>query len=137
MRDFTLPVLDGDGKTLRFSEIAGKAVWLNFYATWCPPCNKEMPNIVAMEAKYRDAGLAVVGIDVGESAEKARAFQAKYKIPFPILLDSDFAVYKSIFKNVGFPSSMFFAGGGLISCIVMDDLTWKQMDNEIAVALGA
>ena len=134
--EFELPILDGEGKTMKFSQIAGQAVWINFFASWCPPCNREMPDLLAMEAKYRDAGLTVVGVDVEEPEERARSFRDDHKIPFPILLDRQGLVFKKIFGSNGIPTSLFYSADRTLSCMVIDDLSRKQMDNEIAVALG-
>lgn len=133
--DFELPVLDGNGTTMKFSEISGKAVWLNFYASWCPPCNAEMGNIVSLYEKYRAEGLSVIGIDVNEPDEKARAFRDKYGIKFPILLDHKGDVFGRLFGSHSVPSSLFYDKERYLTCIVLDDLSRKQMDNEIAVSL--
>src|SRR5579871_774247 len=85
--DFELYLLDGDDKTFSLSAQYGHAVWLNFFTSWCPPCNDEMPEILKMERQYREAGLRVVGIDVGEATKKARAFRKQFDIPYPIALD--------------------------------------------------
>jgi thiol-disulfide isomerase/thioredoxin len=83
--DFELEILD-DTKIFSLADNIGHPVWLNFYASWCPPCNREMPDVVGIAAKYAASGLRVFGMDVNEADDKARDFVKKYAIPFPVLL---------------------------------------------------
>ncbi len=131
--DFELEVLD-DPNVFSLSDNLGHPVWLNFYASWCPPCNHEMPDVVRIAAKYAPSGLRVFGVDVQEANDKARAFAKKYAIPFPILLDRE----GSVFKSFGFhyyPTHVFFGANGAVTCVANDGLDPNQMENEIAVAI--
>ncbi len=69
--DFTFQTLDGN--TYKLSDFRGKIVIVNFWATWCPPCRKEMPYFVKLQEKYRD-DVQFIGLDVNESADKVKAF---------------------------------------------------------------
>jgi cytochrome c biogenesis protein CcmG, thiol:disulfide interchange protein DsbE len=82
---FTLP--RASGGTLSFASLRGKPIYLNFFATWCAPCNEEAPSVVSLESKYRSRGLVVLGVDEQEDASKAKGFAAKYKIPFKVVID--------------------------------------------------
>ncbi len=135
--DFSLLLLGGDhGERLALSSFIGSPVWLNFFTTWCPPCNEEAPGIVAFGARYRDAGLKIVGVDVKETQEPVRAFVAKYHIDYPVGLDSRGIVFKGLGGN-GFPTHVFLDRAGHITCVAHGALTSNQMDNEIAVALAS
>ncbi|MBD5656355.1 MAG: TlpA family protein disulfide reductase, partial [Candidatus Eremiobacteraeota bacterium] len=96
--DFELYLLDGDGKTFRLGELLGSPVWLNFFTSWCPPCNDEAARIVELGHRYAAQGLHVSGVDVGEQAAAGRGFREKHAIDFPIALDET----KSVFKQFGF-----------------------------------
>jgi peroxiredoxin len=130
--DFSLRLLDATDAIFTLSDYLGRPVWLNFFASWCPPCNDEAANIVSIAAKYGDA-LAVVGIDVRESAEKARGFRIKHNIPYPIALDETGSVFQALGLRQ-YPSHVFVDAIGMISCISVGDLTPQQMDNEVSVA---
>ena len=132
--DFSLDLLDGKDALFTLSDYVGRPVWLQFFASWCGPCNREASDIVRIASKYGDA-VATVGIDVKEQPERARAFRDLHEIPFPIALDSKASVFDSLgFKAL--PTHLFIDARGVISCLSVGDLTPEQMDNEIAVALA-
>ncbi len=85
--DFELA--DLDGKRLRLSDLRGKAVILNFWATWCPPCRKEMPSMERAwrGIRERDEPIVLIAVNVGEDADTIFGFTARMDLSFPILLD--------------------------------------------------
>jgi thiol-disulfide isomerase/thioredoxin len=85
--DFRLRAFDG--RMLALSDVRGKAVVLNFWASWCTPCREEMPNLQRVYSELRDEGLVVLGIDVLDEEQDARAFLAALKITYPNLFDPD------------------------------------------------
>lgn len=86
-----LPTLAGD--TLALADLRGRHVLVNFWATWCPPCRAETPDLIALHERYADRGLTVVGISVDlEGAGVVQAFADEYQIPYPVLLGGDEAV---------------------------------------------
>lgn len=133
---FELPVLGGNGQTVNSSALNGKAVWLNFFASWCGDCIVEMDNVLALEAKYRSAGLTLIGIDTLESESRASAFRNRYKIPYTILTDPNGTVFNTIGTN-HLPTHLFYTASGRLTCVGIEGLTYKDMDNEIAVVLGS
>ena len=89
---------DEEGKTTwRLSELRGKVVLVNFWATWCPPCRKELPSMERLWRQFKDAGLVVLGVNVGETGDQVFAFSNSLETPltFPLLLDEDSRVAQS------------------------------------------
>jgi thiol-disulfide isomerase/thioredoxin len=75
-----------DGQTVRLSDYRGKVVMLNFWATWCPPCRAEMPELVRLQREYRRRGLQIVGVTVPPlKRREMRRFVRSIKINYPIL----------------------------------------------------
>jgi peroxiredoxin len=85
--DFTLS--DLSGKKVSLSSFKGKLVFLNFWATWCPPCRGEMPSMERLYQKLKGQGLAILAVDLQEDAKSVQKFVAEHKLTFPILLDTD------------------------------------------------
>jgi peroxiredoxin len=81
--------VDLAGAPLSLYDIKGKAYLLNFWATWCPPCVAELPQLQALHEKYRDQGLQVVAVAVDDVSDEVARFKAKYNLTFPILLDAE------------------------------------------------
>lgn len=87
--DFTVQTIDG--KKVNLSDYKGKKVFLNFWATWCPPCKSEMPHMQSFSEKM-PAHVEVLAVNLEESQAKAADFADQYDLTFPILLDKDGAV---------------------------------------------
>jgi len=86
--EFTLPT--ADGSTMALKDLRGKVVLLNFWATWCPPCKAEMPDLDAVYSEFGAArDFVIVGIDMEEPRETVQAFAESNRITFPLALDTD------------------------------------------------
>jgi len=79
---FTLK--DLDGHALRLSDLRGKVVILDFWATWCEPCKEEIPHLIDLQNHYGAQGLQVLGISMDDGEDPVRAFQQKYKMNYPV-----------------------------------------------------
>ncbi|HLG08856.1 MAG TPA: TlpA disulfide reductase family protein [Gaiellaceae bacterium] len=84
--DFTLERLDRDGE-LTLSSLRGKAVVLNFWASWCIPCKEEAPFLEQVWRENRKRGLVVVGLDAKDFRSDARAFRKRFGLTFPVVYD--------------------------------------------------
>lgn len=84
--DFTLKNLDG--KTVRLTDYRGKVVLIDFWATWCPPCLKELPHIQTIHEKYREQGLVVLAISTDREKSAVPPFLEKNGYTFPVLFDN-------------------------------------------------
>ena len=103
-----------DGKEVASSEYAGKVVLLNFWATWCPPCQAEIPALNSLHNDYKSKGVEVVGISVDEDGPEAvKAFAVQRGIDYPILMSSD-AVIEAYGGIRGIPTTFLISRDGKI-----------------------
>jgi len=119
---FTLQ--DLSGKTWTFAELRGKVVLVNFWATWCPPCRKEMPDLETLFERFRSKGLVVLGIS-DEEAAKVEPFIRERKVSFPVLLDPGRKV-NEMFVVEGIPKSFVYDREGKLVAQSIDMRTQKQ-----------
>jgi len=80
---------DMHGRMVKLSDFRGKVVFINFWATWCPPCREEMPAMEKLHQRLKESDFVMVGINLQEPASLVRAFFKKFKLTFVSLLDSD------------------------------------------------
>jgi len=128
--DFTLTDLTGQSWTLK--SLKGKVVLLNFWATWCPPCNRELPDMQALYDKYKDKGLVVLAVTDEESA-KVRPFIAKRKLSYPVLLDPGRKVNDE-FGIEGIPKTFVYDRDGNLAAQAIDMRTREQFKTMLATA---
>jgi peroxiredoxin len=128
--DFTLTELGG--KTWTLKDLRGKVVLVNFWATWCPPCRKEMPDLEALYAQFKDQGLVILAIS-DENAVKVRPFVAEQKVTYPILLDPGRKV-NELFQVQGIPKTFVYDRGGKLVSQSIDMRTRKQFLEMLAQA---
>jgi len=111
--DFQLESLDG--QTIKLSELRGRPVLLNFWATWCGPCRMEMPFLqqVAEDEEWKVRGLVILAVNLGEPASKAQAFVQEYGLSFTVLLDSDGGT-GMLYNAQYIPTTYFIDNDGII-----------------------
>jgi cytochrome c biogenesis protein CcmG/thiol:disulfide interchange protein DsbE len=107
---FTLDRLDRDGK-LGVSDLRGKAVVVNFWASWCVPCRDEAPVLQKTYERYRDQGLVVLGVDVNDFRQDARRFMKRYGLSYPIVYDGKGSTVGK-WGVRGFPETFFVDRSG-------------------------
>lgn len=122
--DFSLQDLNGETVTL--SQLRGRPILINFWATWCGPCRVEMPEIEAAYRKYRDRGFAVLAVDVQEPPEDVRAFVAEMGLSFVPLLDTTGEVF-GLYKVLALPTSYWIDRQGRISAVHLGPMTGEQI----------
>lgn len=128
--DFTLSDLQGKNWHLR--DLRGKVVLVNFWATWCPPCRKEMPDLQALYDKYKDQGFIVLSIS-DEDAAKVAPFISERKIGYPVLLDPGGKVNEEFIVE-GIPKSFVYDRDGKLVAQSIDMRTRGQFAEMLAQA---
>jgi peroxiredoxin len=127
--NFTLT--DLQGKTWTLSDLRGKVVLVNFWATWCPPCRKEMPDLQALYDNFRDQGLVILAIS-DEETGKVTPFLAERKITYPVMLDG--GKVHTLFQVEGIPKSFVYDRDGKLVAQSVDMRTRKQFLEMLGMA---
>ena len=117
--DFTL--IDLQGQKWNLKSLRGKVVLLNFWATWCPPCRMEIPDLETLSKRFRTQGLVVLSIS-DEKASVLRRFLSQQKVSYPVLLDSGHKV-KDLFRLHGVPQSFVYNREGRLVAESISGLT--------------
>ncbi len=130
--DFLLPTVDGG--ELRLSDLRGKPVLVNFWASWCAPCRQEMPDIVRAYDERAADGLVVVAIDLQEDAGTVREFADEFGMTFPIVIDRTGQVadaWRIGGPIEGIPSSYFIDANGIVRSRVFGPMTEDVLTEEL------
>lgn len=123
-----------DGRTLRLSDLRGRPVVLNFWATWCDYCVTEMPALQHVAGTYGNR-IAVVGVNVGETDAKARAFAGPKGIHYPLVLDPELDV-AGAYQVRAMPTSLIIDADGVVRVVHYGVLTPAELEAALAPLLG-
>ncbi len=130
--DFSLFNLEGEQITL--SELRGRPVMINLWATWCAPCRIEMPHIQDRFERYAGEGFLVLAVDFDEPADIVADFRDELGLTFDILLDPG-AEVQELYRNRNYPSTFFVDADGVIQVQHIGLMTEGQLDENLA-AIG-
>ncbi|CDQ19626.1 Peroxiredoxin [Halobacillus karajensis] len=128
--DFTLETLSGE--TIHLSDFRGKKVFLNYWATWCPPCREEMPEMQRFQEAYKDEVviLAVNGTGTEKKEEDVKQFVEEEGYTFPILMDKDLEINHS-YQILTIPTTYFIGTDGVIQAEkVIGPMTYQIMEEK-------
>ncbi len=110
----TYQLTDLDGKPIRLADLRGKVVWLNFWASWCPPCQHETPILRELSERYKDQGLEVIGVSVQETTpDDIAAYARRYDLHYTIGFDAFGHVFHT-YKVFALPTQFFIDRDGVI-----------------------
>ncbi len=128
-------LLDIDGRVISLVGLRGRPVWIVFWASWCPPCQQETPDLRAVFEEHRSEGLAVVAISIQEPAETVRTYVQRYGLDYTVGLDSSGAVART-YQVFGIPTHYFVARDGVISDRSFGPLNRAEMERRLARILA-
>lgn len=128
---FTAEALDPSGTSLTPSSFAGTVTLLNFWATWCPPCKRELPSIDRLAARMKGASFRVAAVSVGEKKDTVRSFIAEKGYAFPVYLDPDGGLGAS-FASQGIPTTYIVDKRGRV---VAGTVGAREYDDPALVAI--
>lgn len=120
-----LQALDLQGQPKTLGDYRGRVVLLNFWATWCPPCRREMPSMERLRQKMQGRSLEIVALDSAEPIEDVRTFLATLKLAFPILLDPE-GVNTRRWKVYALPTTFLLDGEGRIRYVLKGGAEWDE-----------
>jgi cytochrome c biogenesis protein CcmG/thiol:disulfide interchange protein DsbE len=130
----TFGLSDLAGQPIRLADLRGKAVWMNFWATWCPPCQAETPILREIAAEYADRGLVVVAVDVQETVDQARAYADRYQLDFPIGADVAGHIFR-LYQAFALPTQFFIGPDGVVRTVLASPLTLEQARAQVEAIL--
>ena len=123
-----------DGRSMSLSELRGRPVIVNFWASWCGPCREEFPMLAAARDKYAGEGLEIVGVIHDDSTAAASAFAAGYHAAWPLLVDADDVAWTA-YRGAFVPISYFVDRAGVIRAVSYGPPPSGVLEEEIAKIL--
>ncbi len=127
----TWALTDVNGRPVRLADLRGRAVWLNFWASWCPPCQAETPILRDVYERYRDRGLELVGVSVQETnPTDVAAYAAKYGLTNTIAADLSADVFH-LYRVYALPTQVFIDPAGIVRKVIQGPLTAEQAAAEV------
>jgi cytochrome c biogenesis protein CcmG/thiol:disulfide interchange protein DsbE len=131
--DFVLK--DLTGHLVRLSDLRGQVVLINLWATWCPPCRAEIPDLAAVYQAYHAEGFVILGVDDQESKETVSEFLAKSPLPYPVLLDPDSRVARAYGVSY-LPMSFLIDRRGMLRAALPGQNSRAKLENAITPLLA-
>ena len=130
--DFELETLDGE--RFRLSDLRGRPLVVNFWASWCSPCRREVPALIRAQSEHADAGLLIIGVNIEEPRSAAQTFADDFGINFPVPMDFDGGVFRAYGVDglVGPPRTFFIDSNGVVAKIYAGQAPDAQIAQDTA-----
>jgi thiol-disulfide isomerase/thioredoxin len=125
-----------DGAPISLQELRGRVIWVDFWASWCPPCRAETPVLRDLYARHRDDGLEVIGVSVQESsADDIRRYVDAYGIGYPIVADLTGSIFRA-WQVYGLPTQFILDRDGMIRAVVQGPVDAATAEGLVAPLLA-
>jgi peroxiredoxin len=115
---------------IALDRLRGQPVLINFWATWCPPCRAETPDIQAVHEKYKNHGLVILAVNGGETADEVLTFAEEFEVSFILLLDPN-GIAAEQFQIYAYPTTYFIDRQGIIKKVQVGSLSQSEMEKII------
>lgn len=125
--DFTGTTLEGD--TVRLSDLRGKTVLINVFASWCGPCRLEMPHLVQLSNELDQDEVVFVGLNLQENPDSVTTFRDEFGIDFPLVLNEDGQLTNGLYTPIGLPTSWFIDREGVVGYVFSGAMTREVLEN--------
>lgn len=125
-----------DGKSFNTSSYQGKVVLVNFWAAWCTPCAAEIPQFVAMQEKYRQQGLQILGISMDDADDVLRKFYREHKMNYPVVA-GDLKIADAYGGVLGLPTTFVIGRDGRVEDKIVGSTDFPKLEQEVATLLQA
>lgn len=119
-----------DGKTVSLSDYKGQPVWISFWASWCPPCRAENPDIEGMYQKYKDKGLVILAPAIGEDSSTVAGYVKRTGLTFTVGVDETTQLAAN-YRIVGIPTHFFIDRDGALQVWRIGSMSTKTMEKNI------
>jgi peroxiredoxin/tetratricopeptide (TPR) repeat protein len=129
--DFSMQTLAG--KTVTLASFRGKTLVINTWATWCPPCRAEMPELIATARTLQKSGVAVLGVDSTEEAPIVRGYVAAHNVSYPQAIDTTKS-FSTAYDIEYFPTTFVIDPSGIVRARIVDGVTPKELNAVVADA---
>jgi cytochrome c biogenesis protein CcmG/thiol:disulfide interchange protein DsbE len=131
--DFRVQTLDG--QEVQLSDFRGRPVWINFWATWCPPCRAESPDIEAVYKEKQDEGLVILALSIGEDAGTVSGYAERTDVTFTIGLDQGTDI-AATYRIVGIPTHYFVDSDGILRDWRIGSMSKETMEKKVDAILS-
>lgn len=132
----TVQLTDLDGRPVRLADLRGRPVWINFWASWCAPCQAETPTLARVYETHRAQGLQLLGISVQETTpDDVRAYVRTYGLEYLVGFDATSAVFKT-YRAFALPTQIFLDRTGVIRDIRLGPVTEAEAERILAPLLA-
>lgn len=126
---------DLNGDSFNTSSYQGKVVLVNFWAAWCTPCAAEIPQFVAMQEKYRQQGLQILGVSMDDADQVLRKFYREHKMNYPVVA-GDQKIADAYGGVLGLPTTFVIGRDGRVEDKIVGSTDFQKLEKEVAGLLG-